>query len=131
MKKNFLNTYCQYEHDKEQFEETLYGICKFEYTKMWCDSYDASIEFAGLLPEIRLNEEACKFFKDAGFEKVYLNHIDLWETHYSLPSSEGWRVSYPHKNGAKGLLVEKMPQSWKGIHSAIVVEPPVYEKKDV
>ena len=90
-----------------QFEEASY------------DDYDYSCELFDVAEDYRLSSEAQKILHEAGFAKVYLNHIDKWETHYTFEPGEykeikGWRVSYPSKRGKdeKGILVEEPIESW-------------------
>lgn len=124
---NGINAFADKHHEyhvlKDTFETTLYTLCLFEYERFSCDDYDGSIEFHGVMDDVRLNDAACAYLSGQGFSKCYLNHQNKWETHYSaLPTAKEWRVSYPHKNGGKGLLVEEIPESWKEPHNAIVVE---------
>jgi hypothetical protein len=130
MTDNFADIYHIFECAKEEFENKLYEICPFEFEKMWCDSYDNSIEFSGLLPEFRLNPEAFEFLKNNGFDRCYLNHNDMWETHYIKTYPEGWRVRYMNKSGGEGILVEEIPKSWSGklLDMCTIVEKPTYEK---
>lgn len=83
------------------------------------DYYDISLEIYEVPNDYRLSPEAQKVIFDTGFIKVYVNHLDKWETHYTWSSDEfvyqpGWRVSYPHKraDGTSGILVEKPVDSW-------------------
>jgi hypothetical protein len=91
-----------------------------EFKSLGWDYYDCSLEIHGVAPDDRLSGSAQKVVYDAGFAKVYVNHTDKWETHYSFkrkePFSEvkGWRVSYPHKRGANetSILLEERVPSW-------------------
>lgn len=83
------------------------------------DEYDCSLEIHGVPPEHRLSDAAQRIVRDAGFVKVYVNHTDKWETHYSWKGpefvpSKGWRVSYPHRRGEgeKGIWVEEFIPGW-------------------
>ena len=82
------------------------------------DEYDCSLEIHGVAPEYRLPVEIQKLICEAGFIKVYVNHTDKWETHYTLEGefseSKGWRVSYPHKRGEseRGIWVEDVISTW-------------------
>lgn len=96
------------------------------------DDYDNSLELKDVPPEHRLSVEAQRVIHAAGFTKVYVNHVDKWETHYGwkygeeFAESKGWRVSYPHKRGPeeKGIWVEEFisgwPKEWFGTGYAIV-----------
>lgn len=84
------------------------------------DDYDNSLELKDVPPEHRLSVEAQRVIHAAGFTKVYVNHVDKWETHYGwkygeeFAESKGWRVSYPHKRGPeeKGIWVEAFIEGW-------------------
>lgn len=82
------------------------------------DYYDCSLEICGVPPDQRLSEVAQRIVFDAGFMKLYVNHTDKWETHYSFgkefSKQEGWRVSYPHKRNdwTPSILVEKPVATW-------------------
>ncbi len=92
------------------------------YEYIGWDDYDCSLELKGVANDYRLTKEAWSAIKAAGFAKVYVNHLDKWETHYTFSDSkefdDGWRVSYPHKrkDGTANILVEKhipnWPQEW-------------------
>lgn len=92
--------------------------CTFE--SLGWDWYDCSLEIHGVDAGDRLSEAAQRVVHGAGFGKVYVNHKDKWETHYSFDpngdfvASEGWRVSYPHKRGEdqKGIWVEQVVPGW-------------------
>lgn len=97
------------------------SINEVPYEKLGCDDYDCSLELYGVPVDYRLTEPVQRIIKEAGFVKVYVNHVDKWETHYTWghpdkPFSpvEGWRVSYPHKRGPeeKGIWVEKVIPTW-------------------
>lgn len=92
-----------------------------QFEKIGWDHYDWSLEIFDVPPDHRLSEEAQRFAHSAGFAKVYVNHTDGWETHYSLPRPgkefapiKGWRVSYPHKRGPQenGIWVEEVCPTW-------------------
>lgn len=80
------------------------------------DYYDESLEIHGVAPDARLSVEKLQAIKTAGFGKVYVNHTDKWETHYTFAadvSAKPWRVSYPHKRGDTGSIwVEEVPSGW-------------------
>ncbi|TVL97173.1 MAG: hypothetical protein CV087_22680 [Candidatus Brocadia sp. WS118] len=110
-----------FERAKLSFEDELDKMLHFNYVNYSCDEYDNSIAFIGASNEAILNEEICLFLYNNGFSVCYLYHEDNWETHYSnLPSTDKWLVSYNHRNGGKGLLVEEIPESWGDGHGAII-----------
>jgi hypothetical protein len=84
------------------------------------DYYDNSLEIHKVTPEYRLDEKTQEVIRGMGFTKIYVNHTDKWETHYSyahdkpFAPTEGWRVSYPHKrnDGTTPIYVEKPVPSW-------------------
>lgn len=101
-----------------QLEDNLWNI-NVPFENIEFDEYDRSIEINDVDNNYRLSSEAQKLLFDAGFSKVYMNHKDKWETHYSFASGlfkevEGWRVSYPSKRGKneKSIWVEKKVDSW-------------------
>ena len=110
------------------------------YENLGWDHYDNSLELHGVPENYRLSIEGQKVIWEAGFSKVYMNHINKWETHYSFrqadhsngpfEESKGWRVSYPYKRGEENgaILVEKevagWPPEWFGTGYAKVVEEP-------
>jgi hypothetical protein len=99
-----------------ELEESLEG--KINFTGISWDWYDNSLEIHGSNPNDRLSLEVQKIVHAAGFSKVYVNHMDKWETHYSFvgdfKEQKGWRVSYPHKRGEgeKGIWVEEIVTYW-------------------
>ena len=83
------------------------------FERLSWDWYDDSLELHGVPSEFRLSETQLKALLDAGFSKVYINHCDNWETHYSEKNLQGWRVSYPHKrDDSNGIWVETFVDSW-------------------
>jgi hypothetical protein len=90
------------------------------FDRMGWDNYDCSLELYEVDDDYRLPVEMQKVIFDAGFFKVYVNHKNKWETHYSwshgkgFVEAKGWRVSYPHKRGEEGgpILVEAIVPSW-------------------
>jgi hypothetical protein len=104
---------------KWDLEDILDGLGVPTEEDLGWDYYDYSLEIHKAPSDYRLSVEAQRAIHDAGFSKVYVNHVDKWETHYTFPAGEfvaqeGWRVSYPHKrgDGQKGILVESQPESW-------------------
>lgn len=93
------------------------------FERITWDWYDCSLELKDVPVDYRLSTEVQRVIQAAGFAKVYVNHLDKWETHYSWKRDEfeeakGWRVSYPHRrgDGEKGIWVEEhisgWPQEW-------------------
>jgi hypothetical protein len=89
------------------------------FERLGWDSYDVSLELHGVPADYRLNADAQKLINEAGFGKVYVNHVDKWETHYNFKKDDftevkGWRVSYPHKRGEgeQGIWVEEQCPTW-------------------
>lgn len=89
------------------------------FERIGWDHYDCSLEIHGVPSTERLSEKAQRVVHEAGFDLVYLNHQDHWETHYRFKPevfelSKGWRVSYPRKRGEgqRGIWVEAIVQSW-------------------
>jgi hypothetical protein len=92
-----------------------------EFERLSWDWYDCSLEIYGVTEADRLSDAAQKVVHDAGFAKVYVNHVgkDHWETHYTFKTAEfapvkGWRVSYPHKrnDGSTDIWVEENVVGW-------------------
>ena len=89
------------------------------FEKIGWDNYDGSLELYGVPNTWRMSADIQKVCWDEGFIKVYVNHLNKWETHYSFGTPDGfkvahgWRVSYPHKRAedGRGLLLEETP-SW-------------------
>lgn len=83
------------------------------------DYYDCSLELHGVADDYRLSPDVQLIIHTAGFAKVYVNHQNKWETHYTFAQGEfvardGWRVSYPHKRekDGRGILLEKSVTTW-------------------
>ena len=83
------------QHLFSQFEDRLDEIIG-EFGRLGSDDYDGSLEIREAANEIRLNETTQKFIREAGFGKVYVNHVDGWQTHYTLSALpvRGWRRRY-------------------------------------
>lgn len=119
MKRSIANILYEAQGAESQLEDSLFQAGVTDFDRLSWDHYDNSLEIYGVAPSLRLSPEAQRVISDAGFSKVYVNHIDKWETHYSLWPLEslpvkGWRVSYPHKRGPeeKGIWVESEPCKW-------------------
>jgi len=105
------------ENAQADLEEALDTV-GVEHERISFDPYDNSLELYGVKPDYRLNEAAQRVCFGAGFTKVYVNHTDKWETHYTWGKEfnilDGWRVSYPHKrqDNDPAILLEKHTESW-------------------
>lgn len=118
-------------HAECQLEEQLYDT-SVPYEKLGWDYYDCSLELYGVADDYRLPPDVQKIIFDAGFIKVYVNHVNKWETHYTwskdgFAAVPGWRVCYPHRRGPdeKGIWVEEhiatWPQEWFEIGYVTIV----------
>jgi hypothetical protein len=98
---------------ESELDDKLYNL-GITYEKLGWDSYDGSLEIYGVPPDDRLSPEAVAAIFDCGFIKIYVNHTDRWETHYSSRASTGWRVSYPHKRDTDDghIWVEEPVKGW-------------------
>lgn len=106
-------------HAESEISEALDDLgVRFE--RIGWDEYDNSFELHGAAPDYRCDEQVQRYLFGAGFSKVYVNHTDKWETHYTFDQlkpfalSEGWRVSYGHKRGKdeKQIWVEEVVPTW-------------------
>ena len=108
------------------------------FEKLGWDHYDRSLELHGVADDYRLTTAAQKLIYNSGFAKVFLYHLNNWETHYNFDSVQplgpfedvkGWRVSYPHKRGgtAKEIWIEEdvpgWPKEWFTTGYAIIKKP--------
>lgn len=118
------------------------------YQRMEWDDYDVSIELCEVNDDVRLTPGQQKIIFDAGFVKIYVNHKDGWETHYSSYYPDrpcpvrGWRRRIEHNTepGPSGVIefktmkISYMPESWKGSHLAgdnrIEIVPDQLEAKE-
>lgn len=106
-----LNPHSEDGWKQVQAEVKAFGI-SFE---LGADRYDNSMEIYGVPPDWRPSIELTKLlFERWGFSRVYVNHTDGWETHYTKVEGDGWRVSYPFNRNSdgQGILVEKPVPSW-------------------
>lgn len=93
----------------------ILGESGIEFDHLGWDSYDNSLEIHGVAVDFRCSSEQLKLVWNMGFTKLYVNHIDKWETHYRVEgSTKGWRVSYPHKrdDGQPGIYLEEIVSTW-------------------
>lgn len=97
-------------------QSELEDALNIEFDHLGWDYYDESLEIHGAAPACRLSDSDLKVIRAAGFVKVYLNHADKWETHYTFAADgtvKSWRVSYPHNRGDGGrIMVEEFPPGW-------------------
>ena len=105
-------------HAESELEDLLAEV-GVEFERIGWDEYDCSLELYGVPADHRLHADMQRIIQSEGFGKVYVNHTDKWETHYTFGHREfkevkGWRVSYPHKrkDDTKGILVEEAIPSW-------------------
>jgi hypothetical protein len=106
-------------HAESEIEEAL-GDVEVPFHHIGWDHYDCSLELHGVPAGYRLSEAVQKIIYDAGFAKVYVNHEDKWETHYTWARNKdfapvpGWDVSYPHKRGddESAILIRGPVPSW-------------------
>lgn len=110
----------------DNVEDKLLEFGCSEFEKLGTDNYDSSLEIYGAANEIRLSEEAQQYIVGLGFAKVYVNHLDGWETHYSFYGKiipvRGWR----RKQGDGVWLISYLPESWattKTIAYQVVGDP--------
>lgn len=106
-----------------------------DFERLGWDYYDTSLEIYDVPSDHRLGGEALLAISYAGFSRVFVNHQDKWETHYSfkdgVPPQEtkGWRVSYPRKRegNESGIWVEEdvpgWPRDWFET-GYVIIKPP-------
>lgn len=83
-----------------------------DWSKIGGDPYDNSIEVYGVAPDIRFSAAILDWLLVAcGFSKVYVNHVDGWETHYSTGNRRGWRRRYVSDPSATTTNVIAGPQN--------------------
>lgn len=84
-----------------------------DWGDIWMDPYDNSLEISKVPADYRIPFEKLDLVKSMGFSKVYVNHVDGWETHYCLwkeqtPETWGWRTEmHLYKKTAYGLTKEE------------------------
>lgn len=88
-------------HAECELEDRMFdaGI-KFE--RIGHDHYDNSLELYDVPVDHRLNEAQQRLISEAGFSKVYVNHVDGWETHYSWD----WRIKWKPARGWRRRYVK-------------------------
>jgi hypothetical protein len=101
---------------KSTFEDRLLELADVagdDWESLGWDEYDASLEIYGCTPNLRLPQVAQDFIFGEGFDKIYVNHTDEWETHYNTPGTETpWRRKRM-ENG--GFEINFVPESWKPV----------------
>ena len=111
------------------------GLFEFDlvFEDLGWDAYDGSLEIKGVPSDMRLSVAMQSFIQGSGFHKVYVNHKDNWETHYTwgaeFAPDPGWRVSYPHKRGDGGKIwveqnVPTWPKQWFETGYVLIVASP-------
>jgi hypothetical protein len=132
------------------FEDAL-GDLIGEFDSIGHDDYDQSLEIYGVPENVRLDEEAQRLIRDAGFGQVWVNHGPRiaggfdggrWETHYRFGDKElpvrGWRKRYvsdptvattrvlagPEDNGY--FEISYWPESWNNPRSLADLESGYY-----
>lgn len=101
--------------DSTQAQREIENMLNIDFEHLGWDEYDGSLGIHGVPPEERLTPDVVAALGAAGFTKVFLNHTDEWETHYTpAKDTDGWRVSYPHKRKGDepGILVEEVVSTW-------------------
>lgn len=96
------------------FEDGLMDIIGVDsYDTIGWDHYDSSLELYKCPPDMRLSPKALEYvFETHGFQKIYVNHTDDWETHYSENLRRGWRRKT--REGG-GFYISYLPEGWKEI----------------
>lgn len=109
------------------FKEALAVAGFTGYSRIGFDDYDCSIEFYDVDNDARLSASAQEVVFKAGFVKAYVNHQDIWQTHYSwnwrepFTPARGWRrrwVDDPQSKNTRGagengyFEISYWPQGW-------------------
>ena len=103
----FADSWWTYTFAESRFEEDLCEVLGGDFDRLGTDHYDASLEIYKVDDHVRLSEAAQRLIYDAGFGKVYVNHKDGWQTHYSWPGRDpfapvkGWRRRWVADPAAK------------------------------
>lgn len=85
MADDLLLAFAKFSLMESQLEEKLAETTpEIEYDKFGYDAYDSSIEIYGVPVGTELTPEQQQLFSDAGFHRVFVNHVDRSETHYSF-----------------------------------------------
>lgn len=111
----FAQEWWDFRERQSEWEEGLYDLIgEFDFDKLGTDGYDCSLEIYKASDDLRLSAEAQAYCRDAGFGKVYVNHKDGWQTHYSeLYDAElplrGWRRK---TNPKGGFFISYWPEGW-------------------
>lgn len=135
MANKFADAAFKFSWIKNAFEDRLQELlAPFDYDEIGWDSYDGSLEICKVHDDARLSIEAQKFIAESGFSKVYVNHLDGWETHYGwgaeFKPQRGWR----RKRTEKGFMIsywpEGLPMGWKDTGYMTIVPDPLEIKVD-
>lgn len=100
---------------REVFEDSLLEVLGGDFDNIGTDDYDSSLEIYAVDNHVRLSEAAQRLICDAGFGKVFVNHKDGWETHYTwdwrkpFKAERGWRRRYVSDPDAKTTNVVSGP----------------------
>ena len=105
-KMKFAELMFEYHRYESKFTDALGDAGLEEFDRVSGDYYDGSLEILKVGNDERLSEAAQRVIFDAGFAKVYVNHQDGWETHYSwgtepFKAVRGWRRRYVSDPEAK------------------------------
>jgi hypothetical protein len=110
----FANLAFDYSTAQYLFEEELDKL-GINYDKIGWDYYDSSLEIYGAVDDCRLSTAAQEFIFNEGFMKIFVNHLNGWQTHYcfdhNLPFSpvNGWR----RKRCPDGhFQINYLPEAW-------------------
>lgn len=110
----FSETMFGFHTAESDFEDALVDAGFGQFERIGGDHYDNSIEFYGVENGARLTDAAQRIVFEAGFSKAYLNHEDLWETHYNwdqrnpFAAHRGWRRL--RREG--GFDISYWPEGW-------------------
>jgi hypothetical protein len=107
--------------------EELISDAGVEFDRLGWDYYDCSVELHGVADDARLSVDTQRIVHAAGFAKVYVNHKNGWETHYTWKAGpfepvRGWRRHMEHNEepGPSGVTEFKImkisywPDTWNG-----------------
>lgn len=110
MSEPFAEIFFKYRSAVDDFEEELADL-GVSFSRLGCDDYDTSLEIYEAQNDCRLSDECQIFIYKSGFIKVYVNHRDGWETHYTWTDGtpvRGWRRL--RREG--GFDISFWPEQW-------------------
>lgn len=93
---------------ESNFEDVLIAAGLTDWDTLGCDGYDQSLEVYKVQDDNRLTPEGVDAILGLGFAKIYVNHRDGWETHYSGDNRSGWR----RRKTEKGFEMSHWPEGW-------------------